>query len=134
MGTYGIGLNRIMAAAIETYSDENGIVWPMGIAPFQVVIVQLSDSPQIAKTGEQLYKDLQARGCEVLWDDRKARPGVKFKDADLIGIPLRITVGEKALAQGKVELKPRTEKQPQLLDPADAVDAVVQLVVSQKQS
>ena len=133
MGCYGIGLNRIMAAAIETYSDENGIVWPMGIAPFQVVIVQLSDSGQVAATAEQLYKDLGDQGCEVLWDDRQARPGVKFNDADLIGIPLRITVGEKGLAQGKVELKRRTEKQPQLLAPSEAVKAVVQLVKSQTQ-
>ena len=134
MGTYGIGLNRIMAAAIETCSDEDGIVWPMGIAPFQVVIVQLSDSTQVVETAEQLYKGLTAKGCEVLWDDRQARPGVKFKDADLIGIPLRITVGEKALAQGKVELKRRTEKQSQLLDPTDAVNAIVQLVASETQS
>ena len=134
MGTYGIGLNRIMAAAIETYSDENGIVWPMGIAPFQVVIVQLSDSEQVVSTAEKLYKDLEAQGCEVLWDDRQARPGVKFKDADLIGIPLRITVGEKSLAQGKVELKGRTEKQAQLLEPSEVVSAVVQLVQSEMQS
>ena len=134
MGCYGIGLNRIMAAAIETCSDTDGIVWPMGIAPFQVVIVQLSDSAQVVETAERLYKDLTAKGCEVLWDDRQARPGVKFKDADLIGIPLRITVGEKALAQGKVELKLRTEKQFQLLDSTEAVNAVVQLVESQTQS
>ncbi len=130
MGCYGIGLNRIMAAAVETYSDENGIIWPIGIAPFHVVIVQLGDSPQVVKTAEQLYEDLQARGCDVLWDDRKARPGVKFNDADLIGIPLRITVGEKSLAQGKVELKHRTEKQPQLVEPAEAVNTIVQLVKS----
>lgn len=134
MGCYGIGLNRIMAAAIETYSDENGIVWPMGIAPFHVVIVQLGESPQVVKTAEQLYNDLQARGCDVLWDDRKARPGVKFNDADLIGIPLRITVGEKSLAQGKVELKQRTEKQAQLLEPTQAVNTIVQLVKSEKQA
>jgi len=131
MGCYGIGLNRIMAAAIETYSDENGIVWPMGIAPFQVVIVQLSDSGQVAATAEQLYKDLADQGCEVLWDDRQARPGVKFNDADLIGIPLRITVGEKSLAQGKVELKGRTEEQAKLLAPDEAVEAIAKIVRSQ---
>ncbi len=127
MGCYGIGLNRIMAAAIENGADENGIIWPISIAPFHIVITQLSDSEQLTSTAQQLYDDLQAQGCEVLWDDRQARPGVKFKDADLIGIPLRITVGEKALAQGKVEFKRRTEKQAQLLEPAAAVKAVLEI-------
>ena len=131
MGCYGIGLNRIMAAAIETGSDDHGIVWPMGIAPFQVIILQLSEAPQVAKVAEQIYTDLTGRGYEVLWDERQARPGVKFNDADLIGIPLRITVGEKALAQGKVELKRRTEKQPQLLDPAQAVNAAADIINSE---
>ena len=131
MGTYGIGLNRIMAAVIETDCDDHGIVWPMSIAPFQVTIVQLSESKEVADTAEQLYKDLMARGCEVLWDDRQARAGVKFNDADLIGIPLRITVGEKALADGKVELKRRTEKQPQRLAPTAAVEATAQIVKSE---
>ena len=130
MGCYGIGLNRIMAAAIETRADEQGIIWPMSIAPFQVILVQLGQSDQVLATAQKLYDDLTARGCEVLWDDRDARPGVKFNDADLIGIPLRITIGEKALAKGKVELKPRTEKQPQLLQPSDAVDAVTRLINS----
>ncbi|MCK4850085.1 MAG: proline--tRNA ligase [Phycisphaerae bacterium] len=130
MGTYGIGLNRIMAAAIETRADEQGIIWPMSIAPFQVILVQLGQSDQVLATAEKLYEDLTARGCEVLWDDRDARPGVKFNDADLIGIPLRITIGEKALAKGNVELKPRTEKQPQLLEPAAAVDTVMRLINS----
>ena len=128
MGCYGIGLNRIIAAAIETRSDENGIIWPMNIAPFQVILVQLGKSDQVSSTAQKLYEDLTARGCEVLWDDRPARPGVKFKDADLIGIPLRITIGEKALANGNVELKARTEKDPQLLDPSAAVDAVAKIV------
>ena len=131
MGTYGIGLNRIMAAAIETSCDDQGIIWPMGIAPFQVTILQLSDSPKVIETAEQLYKDLTRRGYDVLWDDRQARPGVKFKDADLIGVPLRITVGEKALAQGKVELKRRTEKQPQLLTPVLTVDTAAEIINSE---
>ena len=128
MGCYGIGLNRIMAAAVETGADENGIVWPMSIAPFHVVITQLGDSEQLTATAQQLYDDLQSRGCEVLWDERQARAGVKFKDADLIGIPLRITVGEKALAQGKVEFKRRTEKQAQLLEPDAAVATICRII------
>ena len=128
MGCYGIGLNRIMAATIETSSDENGIIWPLSIAPYHVLIVQLGESEQVTATAEKLYNDLDTQGCEVLWDDRKARPGVKFKDADLIGIPLRITVGEKALAQGKVEFKRRTEKQAELLNPAQAVKVAVDIV------
>ncbi len=131
MGCYGIGLNRIMASAIETRSDENGIIWPMNIAPFQVILVQLGKSDLVLSTAQKLYEDLTARGCEVLWDDRPARPGVKFKDADLIGIPLRITIGEKSLANGNVELKARTEKDPQLLDPSAAVDAVAKIVQSE---
>ena len=130
MGCYGIGLNRIMAATIEIDSDQHGIIWPMNIAPFQVILVQLGKSDLVLATAQKLYDDLTARGCEVLWDDRPARPGVKFNDADLIGIPLRITIGEKALANGNVELKPRTEKDPQLLEPAAAVEAVVKIVQS----
>ncbi len=131
MGCYGIGLNRIMAATIETGADEQGIIWPMNIAPFQVILVQLGQSDQVLTTAQKLYEDLTARGCEVLWDDRSARPGVKFNDADLIGIPLRITIGEKALANGNVELKPRTEKQPQLLEPSRAVEATAKIIQSE---
>jgi prolyl-tRNA synthetase len=127
MGCYGIGLNRIIAAAIETRSDENGIIWPMNIAPFQVILVQLGKSDKVQATAQKLYDDLTAGGCEVLWDDRPARPGVKFKDADLIGIPLRITIGEKALANGNIELKARTEKEAQLFKPSAAIDAVVKI-------
>ena len=100
----------------------------MNIAPFQVILVQLGKSDQVLSTAQKLYEDLTARGCEVLWDDRPARPGVKFKDADLIGIPLRITIGEKALANGNVELKARTEKDPQLFKPSAAVDAVAKMI------
>ena len=130
MGCYGIGLNRIMASAIEIGSDANGIIWPMNIAPYQVILVQLGESEQVQATAQKLYDDLTAKGCEVLWDDRSARPGVKFKDADLIGIPLRITIGEKALANGNVELKARSEKEPQLLEPSAAVEAVSRLINS----
>jgi prolyl-tRNA synthetase len=104
MGSYGIGIERIMAAAIEAHHDANGIVWPVAIAPFDVVVasVKASDSDQREKS-ERLYAELSAAGFEVLLDDRDERPGVKFKDADLIGVPFRIVLGPRALAKGCVE-------------------------------
>ena len=109
MGCYGIGIGRTVAAAIEQNHDENGIIFPIPIAPFQcsVVAVNTKDSA-VMSAAEGLYAALEARGVEVLFDDRDERPGVKFKDNDLIGIPLRIVVGSKGLAEGKVELKIRS--------------------------
>jgi prolyl-tRNA synthetase len=105
MGSYGIGIERIMAAAIEAHHDANGIVWPLSIAPFQVVVatVKASDAEQREKS-EHLYAELSEAGLDVLLDDRDERPGVKFKDADLIGIPFRVVLGPRALAKGCVEL------------------------------
>lgn len=112
MGSYGIGVERVMASAIEQHHDADGIIWPMSIAPFQVVItpVNLSDSQQ-AQAATRLYEELSKAGVEVLLDDRDERPGVKFKDADLIGIPLRVTIGPKKLAQGHVEILIRRSRQ-----------------------
>jgi len=108
MGSYGIGLGRTVAAAIEQYYDQNGIIFPMPIAPFQVLILPVNIKIHLLKeTAEQLYQDLSEKGVEVLYDDREETPGVKFKDADLIGIPLRITLGEKNLKKGLVEIKKR---------------------------
>lgn len=105
MGCYGIGVSRTMAAAIEQHFDANGIKWPVSIAPFHVHLVAVSaDQLPVA---EELYNKLNAAGVETLLDDRNERPGVKFKDADLIGIPVRITIGPKGLAQGEVEVKYR---------------------------
>jgi prolyl-tRNA synthetase len=108
MGSYGLGIERIMAAAIEAHHDANGIAWPRSIAPFDVVVstVKASDPEQREKS-EQLYAELQAAGFDVLLDDRDERPGVKFKDADLVGIPFRIVPGPRALAKGCVELSER---------------------------
>lgn len=124
MGSYGIGLERILAAAIEQYADSDGISWPASIAPFHVVITLVSrrDEKQ-TKTAEQLYEQLAAAGIETLLDDRDERPGVKFKDADLVGIPYRITVGKK-IEQGVVELYDRRARQ-QTEMPLDQVVAAV---------
>ena len=108
MGCYGIGVGRTVAAAIEQYYDQNGIIFPMPIAPFQVLILPVNIKMDFLKeTAEQLYQTLLENGIEVLYDDREETPGVKFKDADLIGIPLRATLGEKNLKKGLVEIKKR---------------------------
>ena len=115
MGSYGIGVERIMAAAIELRHDENGIRWPMAIAPFQVTVLTLGPEPELRKAADELVDALAKAGVEVLYDDREDRAGVKFKDADLIGIPIRIAVGKKGLAEGKAEWKLRGEKAVELV-------------------
>lgn len=117
MGCYGIGVSRMMAAAIEQYNDDNGIIWPMAIAPYHAVIIPVGKDDEVNNVATTLYDELKAAGVEVILDDRKERPGVKFNDADLIGFPLRITVGSRGLKEGKVELKLRAE--------ADAADIEV---------
>lgn len=98
MGCYGIGIERIIAALVEQNHDEKGIIWPMNIAPFKVCIVQISDKDEKQKeVANNLYNTLNSMGIDTLLDDRNERPGVKFNDMDLIGIPLRITVGKKYL-------------------------------------
>jgi prolyl-tRNA synthetase len=107
MGSYGIGVERIMAAAIELHHDDNGIVWPMSIAPFPVTVLTLGPEPELRKAADELVAALAREGLDVLYDDRDERAGVKFKDADLVGIPLRIAVGKKGLAAGQAEWKRR---------------------------
>jgi prolyl-tRNA synthetase len=108
MGCYGIGVTRIAAAAIEQNHDKDGIVWPVAIAPFEVALVSLQvGDAQVTEVAERVYAELQQAGLEVLYDERDERPGVKFKDADLIGLPYRIAVGKKGVAEGVVELKAR---------------------------
>ena len=120
-----------MAAAIEQHHDADGIVWPASIAPYQVVIVPINtkDEPQMTMA-EQIYRELSAVGVEVVLDDREERSGVKFKDADLIGYPLRITVGPKALKENCVELKVRRTKESLLLPLDGYVDGVTRLLAS----
>jgi prolyl-tRNA synthetase len=112
MGCYGIGVSRLVATIVEQHNDENGIRWPVSVAPYPVHIVQVGAAPEVVAAVDQLEKELLAAGFEPLVDDREERPGVKFKDADLIGIPFRITVGERGLKEGNVEFKPRSEANP----------------------
>ncbi|MCK4802580.1 proline--tRNA ligase, partial [bacterium] len=118
MGCYGIGVSRIVAAAIEQGHDQNGIIWPLSIAPFQVLILPVNyEHEKIRTISNRLYEQLESAGYEVLMDDRDERAGVKFKDADLIGIPIRVTVGEKTLAKNIVEVKLRGEKEVREVEP-----------------
>jgi prolyl-tRNA synthetase len=107
MGCYGIGIGRTAAAAIEQNHDDLGIKWPMAIAPFQVILLSLGKDDELVQASKEIYDGLTAAGIEVLWDDRPERPGVKFKDADLLGIPMRLTLGKRGLESGLVELKDR---------------------------
>jgi prolyl-tRNA synthetase len=110
MGCYGIGISRLIAAAVEQNHDANGIIWPVSIAPFQVLLLPINyNDKATGEAADFLYEELRRRGVEVLLDDRDERPGVKFKDADLIGIPLRITIGTKGLQKGNLELRWRRE-------------------------
>lgn len=129
MGCYGIGVSRTMAAAIEQNFDTNGIKWPMALAPFQVHLIMVN-SEQLPVANE-LYEKLTAQNIEVLLDDRDERPGVKFKDADLIGIPVRITVGPKGLAQGEVEVKYRANGSEERWPLAQVVTKVLAFIDAQ---
>jgi len=127
MGSYGIGVGRIMAAAAELYGDENGLSWPINIAPYEVEILELN-SPRTREVAESLYKGLQESKVEVIWDDRTASPGFKFKDADLVGIPLRIVVGDRKVKEGKVELQIRRDGSKEDLRIEDTISYVTDLV------
>jgi prolyl-tRNA synthetase len=109
MGCYGIGITRTLQAVIEQCNDKDGIIWPLSVAPYQVCITPLSVTPEspAMKLAETIYSELTAQGVDVILDDRDDRPGVKFKDADLVGFPIRVSIGEKSLAKGEVEIKPR---------------------------
>ncbi len=125
MGCYGIGVSRTVAAAIEQNHDEDGIMFPPPLAPFTAIVTPVgAKNPEIDQAAEQVYSELWAAGIDTLLDDRDERPGVKFKDADLIGIPLRITIGKKALAEGKVELRDRKTKQVELIALSEILNAV----------
>ena len=121
MGSYGIGSGRLLACVAEEYHDDKGLAWPISVAPFDVHLVALRGGNQEA---EKLYADLQASGLEVLYDDREETPGVKFNDADLIGLPIRLTVSERSLKEGGVELKLRRETEKRTLRIDKVVDEI----------
>jgi prolyl-tRNA synthetase len=131
MGSYGIGVGRAMAAVAETHHDENGLVWPMGIAPYEVVLTVVKvDHEESMGCAERLYSELRAAGVDVLLDDRDGRPGVKFADAELIGIPLRVTIGPRGLENSIVELTARSDGERHDVPIDDVVARLVDLVVT----
>jgi len=128
MGSYGIGVGRILAAAVELYHDADGITFPLSIAPFQVIVTPANMNDQNQReTGERIYRELLQNGIEALLDDREERPGAKFKDADLIGVPYRVTVGNK-LKENKVELFTRKTKQVRLVPVDDIVKETIDAI------
>jgi prolyl-tRNA synthetase len=130
MGSYGIGVERIITAAVEQHHDEDGIVWPKALAPFDVVVtITNMKQDELREVGEKLYNDLRSAGFEVLLDDRDERAGVKFKDADLIGIPFRVTVG-KRVAEGQVELFDRSTRSSEHVTIENVVSQLKRLALS----
>jgi prolyl-tRNA synthetase len=128
MGCYGIGVTRIVAAAIEQNHDERGIIWPMAIAPFELAIVPLNmqKSERVAECAESLYQQCRDAGIDVLLDDRNERPGVKFADMELMGIPNRIVIGDRALDDGNLEYKGRRDADATLLPVDGILDALLE--------
>jgi prolyl-tRNA synthetase len=126
MGSYGIGVGRLLACVAEEHHDEHGLIWPVTLAPYHVHLVLLrgKGSSQPEETVEKLYADLQAAGIDVLFDDRDESPGVKFNDADLIGLPVRITISERALAQNGVEFKLRSSAEKSIIPLKETIASV----------
>jgi prolyl-tRNA synthetase len=132
MGCYGLGLSRLLAAAIEQHHDDKGILWPMPITPYQVYLCPLyRDGTKVEETAEKINDELEASGLEVLFDDRLESPGVKFNDADLLGIPLRITISPRTLDKKSVEVKWRAEKEAKIL-PIEGIAATIKKMVAEK--
>lgn len=126
LGSYGIGITRVMGVIVEKFADEKGLVWPANVAPFKVIICQLGDSDEVTEYAYAMYRKLTDKGIAVLYDDRSdVRPGEKFADADLLGIPYRIVVSAKTVAAQKYEVKKRTEDSSQLLDLEDVMNLTV---------
>ncbi len=130
MGCYGIGITRIVAAAIEQNHDDRGILWPRAMAPFQVALVPINmdKSEVVTQATESLYDRLRSAGFDVFMDDRKERPGVKFAEMELIGIPVRVTLGERSIAAGSVEIQLRTESSAQDVPLDDAATHIANLL------
>lgn len=133
MGCYGIGVNRIVASLCETRFDDNGLIWPLSIAPYSVELIPLNvEDAQVMEVANRFYNEMTAAGIDVLMDDRDQRPGFKFKDADLIGIPLRVVVGGKGLIEGLAEIKWRWQAAPDKVPLAETVAAVQQRLADQR--
>jgi len=133
MGSYGIGIGRSMAAIAEACHDENGLIWPVSVAPYEVVVAVLNPKkPETMEAGVRIYEALQAGGIDVILDDRDERPGVKFKDSELVGIPYRITIGPKGLADGKAELFRRRDARKSDLDVHKVADVVTEYVMEER--
>ncbi len=133
MGCYGIGITRIAAAAIEQNHDKGGIIWPMSIAPYEVTVLPLqTNDEEVVRAANELYESLLDQGVAVLLDDRDERPGAKFKDADLIGVPLRIAIGKRSLGEGTLELKWRRESESSNIPAQGAAQAIAKLVADEK--
>jgi len=131
MGCYGIGSGRLLAAVIEYSHDDKGIIWPMSVAPYHVYLCPLYlENPRVATTAENLYADLEAQGLEVLFDDRKESPGVKFNDADLLGIPIRVTISPRTLETNSVEIKTRSGKKSQLVPLGEIGEKLKKLITT----
>jgi len=125
MGCYGLGVSRTMAAAVEQNHDDKGIIWPLPVAPYEVVLVMLnSDKEEVVEAASGLYDELVAAGIDVLFDDRPERPGVKFNDMDLIGFPVRIVIGKRGLESGEIELSLRRDGERRPTPIGDLVPAV----------
>ncbi len=129
MGCYGVGVSRTLQAIVEQSNDENGIIWPASVAPYQVALLVLDpESAEVVEKAEALAAELEARGVDVFMDDRVERPGVKFKDADLIGLPVRVVAGAKGLAKGGFEVRRRTEKESSIVAPEAAAEVIAGLL------
>jgi len=128
MGCYGIGIGRILIAAVESFHDDKGILWPMAIAPYTVVITPIKYEGEVKSAADKLYAELGAAGIDTLLDDRDARPGFKFADADLIGVPIRITVGDRGLKEGKVEIKLRSQAEPVMVGVGEVIEQVRKMI------
>jgi prolyl-tRNA synthetase len=133
MGSYGIGLDRNMAAVVEANHDGNGICWPVNIAPYEVVVTVVKPKDvECHEAGERLYEKLAEAGIDVIIDDRDERPGVKFKDADLVGFPYRVTIGPKGLANGIFELVRRADGEKRDLPIEHAAETIVEAVLDER--
>ncbi len=129
MGCYGIGIGRLLAAAIEQNHDDKGIIWPLPIAPYQIYLCPLyASNTKVGEIAEKIYPGLLAEGLEVLFDDREESPGVKFNDADLLGIPIRVTISRRTLEKNSVEVKRRAEKESQLMPLDGLAESLKELI------